>query len=386
LNVCPACGGDWFREADYYEFLREETLGYFQETWPLLVGQLSRGIMTLLVCLCGSPLAPDVGGLSGKSFFNELLALRASLRKVLDRLEDIRSDRSVLAGLAGQPASPEAFAALVSRLENVERVLARRLHSGRGRPWQSPTRKPRAKGRDQLVIAVQQRAGLTARKARSAVTAFWNIITRTIWRGEIVETPWGTFKARSGPEPKKLKRLGKDVTVYRRERRIVFQPSETILADSEVPASKEDSVPQANVPRNQLVCEKCGSTHFVEGKFHQYRQQYSSTPGSELSPVTEDPIRALVCMCGHPIQIRKHRGLSLSDRDRGEFKKSFEAARRCRQAAEPQTIVDRISPTLVNREEYAKLAEQIANLETILRLRLPDLTPSPDSPPPATGS
>ena len=117
----------------------------------------------------------------------------------------------------------------------------------------------------------------------------------------------------------------------------------------------------------------------MEGKFHQYRQQYSSTPGSELSPVTEDPIRALVCMCGHPIQPRQHRSLSISARDWGGFQKSFESARRYREAAEPQTIVDRISPTLVNREEYAKLAEHIANLETILRLRLPDSTPSPDS-------
>jgi hypothetical protein len=32
----------------------------------------------------------------------------------------------------------------------VEKVLARRMRSGPGRPWQSPKRKPLAKGRDQL--------------------------------------------------------------------------------------------------------------------------------------------------------------------------------------------------------------------------------------------
>jgi hypothetical protein len=124
----------------------------------------------------------------------------------------------------------------------------------------------------------------------------------------------------------------------------------------------------------------------VEGKFRQYQQQYASTPGADFVAVTEDPIRALVCMCGHPIQPGKIRRFSISRQNWDGFQKSFESARRHREAAEPRTIVDRISPTLVNREEYAKLAEQIANLETILRLRLPDSTPSPDSPPPSSGS
>jgi hypothetical protein len=187
LKACPACGGDWFRELNYHEFLREETLGYSWETWPDLAGQLSRGTMTLLVCLCGSPLTPQIGGVRGGHLFNmELLALLASLRKVLDRLEHLRTGPSVLAGLADQPASPEAFAALDSRLQNVERVLARRLRSGRGRPWRSPKRTPRAKGRDQLAIAVEQRAGLTARQAKKAVTGFWNVIRQAIRCGEVV--------------------------------------------------------------------------------------------------------------------------------------------------------------------------------------------------------
>jgi nucleoid DNA-binding protein len=319
--------------------------------------------MTLLVCLCGSPLTPRIGGVRGGDTFNrELTALLDSLRKVLDRLEDIRSDRSVLAGLAGQPASPEAFAALVSRSENVERVLAQRIRRrpGRGRHWRSPKRKPRAKGRDQLVLAVEQRAGLTARKAREVVNQFWNIITRAIWRGENVETPLGVFKARSGTRTQQTRtRWGRQQTLYRQERRIAFRPSIAFPVISETPASKEDSVPQANVPSNQLICEKCGSTHFIEAKFRRYQEQYASTPGADFVAVTEDPIRALVCMCGHPIQPRQHRSLSISARDWGGFQKSFESARRYRQAAEPQTIVDRISP--------------------------PDPTPSPDPPPFETG-
>ena len=390
MKVCPACGGDWFREADYHQFLREESLGSMWPTWPALVGQLSKGIMTLLVCLCGSPLPPQTGGVRGGYLFNsELVALLASLRNVLDRLEDLRSGRSILAGIADQPASPEASAALATRLQIVEKVLARRLRSGRGRPWRSPNRKPRAKGRDQLVIAVEQRAGLTARQAKRAVTGLWNIITRTIWRGEEVETPLGVFKARSGTRKQQTRtRWGKQQTVYRQERRIVFRPNPSIEFPviSETPATKEDSVPDVSIPANQLYCEKCGSTHFVEAGFRQYRQQYSSSPGADFSAVTEDPVRALVCMCGHPIQVGKLRRLSISRQNWDGFQKSFASARRYRQAAEPQTIIDRISPTLVNREEYEKLAELIANLETILQLRLPDSTPPPDSPAPYTGS
>jgi hypothetical protein len=59
----------------------------------------------------------------------------------------------------------------------------------------------------------------------------------------------------------------------------------------------------------------------------QYQEQYASTPGAEFVAVTEGPIRALVCMCGHPIQVRKLRRLSISARDWGGFQKSFESAR-----------------------------------------------------------
>ena len=106
-NVFPVCGGDWFREADPYEFLREVTLGSMWPTWRALVGQLSIQPMTLLVCLCGSPLAPRIGGVPGGHTFNsELAALLDSFSKVLDRLEDLRTGRSILAGIADQPASP----------------------------------------------------------------------------------------------------------------------------------------------------------------------------------------------------------------------------------------------------------------------------------------
>ena len=61
-------------------------------------------------------------------------------------------------------------------------------------------------------------------------------------------------------------------------------------------------MPDMSIPANQLICEKCGSTHFVEGKFDQYEERYASTPSAEYFAVTEGSIRALVCLCGHPVQ------------------------------------------------------------------------------------
>ena len=58
IHTCRACGGDWFREGDYYEFLKEEGLG-ITPTWPVLIGQLSPGPLTVGICLCGTPWMPS---------------------------------------------------------------------------------------------------------------------------------------------------------------------------------------------------------------------------------------------------------------------------------------------------------------------------------------
>jgi hypothetical protein len=65
LKICQACGGDWFRLGDFYEFLREETVGMMWETWPEMVGQSSPGPLTVGICLCGRPWAPRIDGVRG---------------------------------------------------------------------------------------------------------------------------------------------------------------------------------------------------------------------------------------------------------------------------------------------------------------------------------
>ena len=140
------------------------------------------------------------------------------------------------------------------------------------------------------------------------------------------------------------------------------------------------NVSRGSVSSRQVRCEKCGSTYFVEAQFRQYRTMPSSMPGGDLSPVTEDPIRMLVCMCGNPIPPGKLRKFSIPREQADNFDRSLNAARQFREVADPQAMMGRLSETFASREAHDRLAEQIANPAGILR----DLLLKPVSPPDAT--
>ena len=116
---------------------------------------------------------------------------------------------------------------------------------------------------------------------------------------------------------------------------------------------------------NQLQCEKCGSSHFVEADFKQYRPQPSSYPGGDISPISENPVRALVCLCGQPILPGRLRSQAAGDYK--NFQKSFEAARQYRENMSPETVLRRIAELYASKPQHDVLAERIGNLETILK-------------------
>ena len=200
LKSCPVCGGDWFREADYYEFLREELLGYWWATRPDLVGQASQDAKTLLVCLCGTPQPHVIGGETTP--YPAQRRFMASSENGQEYLKRCNDEGSLRTAAAEQLASPEALNTLAARLKELARTIGRRMRSGRGRPWRLPTREPDAKGRDVLVLALEEKAGLTSRKAKQVVSAFWKVMEACIRRGEVVETPVGVFRVTSGPQPR----------------------------------------------------------------------------------------------------------------------------------------------------------------------------------------
>ncbi len=151
LNTCLACGGSWFREADFYEFSAEES------SEPI-----TGGAKSLRVCLCGTPLAPDIGAETGSQELKRFMASFHNGRKWLQHGIEGDADR----------ISQNDFESLVHQFRNLERIVGQGMRSGPGRPWRLPTRKPAAKGRDQLVLALAEKAGLTSRNARSVVNKF----------------------------------------------------------------------------------------------------------------------------------------------------------------------------------------------------------------------
>jgi hypothetical protein len=52
LATCLACGGSWFRESTYFEFMPEKLVGPIWPGWPVLVGQYSMAPMIIGVCRC----------------------------------------------------------------------------------------------------------------------------------------------------------------------------------------------------------------------------------------------------------------------------------------------------------------------------------------------
>ena len=320
-----------------------------------------------------------------------------SLQRAQQRLQEAHDGASVLRAAAQQLAPLETWKALPDRLKSVERQVGRRMRSGRGRPWELPTRQPAAQGCDQLVLALEAKAGLTSRKAKAVVNAFWKVIQAALRRGEIVKTPLGVLQVVFGPKPHKRQRWGKNQVLYRQRKKIVFRPGPDLLAACNPPHPKEVPVPDVNVPggslgrtprgvpSQQLLCEKCGSSYFMEAEFRQYRKRPSSMPGGDLLTNSEnDPIRMLVCMCGNPIQPGKQRRpLSISREEDANFQKSAEAARQYREVAHPQAIIGSLSQSFASKGAHDRLAGRIANLEGILwALALESLQPR-DSPAPS---
>jgi nucleoid DNA-binding protein len=239
LNICPACGGDWFREADYYEVFREESV---RPSWPPpdLVGQISMGPMTLLVCLCGTPLKPSIGGLRGGRTPNvELLKLFDSLRKSQACLQDHHDGDLVRAAAEEYLAKAESFQALAGQLQALEKLAGPRIaqqtpsrKSPRGCYWATPKRKP-ASGdvltQDTLVLALQG-IGLTARVAKKAVKAIFDAIIRWLQDGGIATTPLGVFKTVRRPPEYTRVRLGRSMKFNTHPKRVVFLPSRELRA------------------------------------------------------------------------------------------------------------------------------------------------------------
>jgi hypothetical protein len=50
----------------------------------------------------------------------------------------------------------------------------------------------------------------------------------------------------------------------------------------------------------ELVCRRCGGTHFMVAEYRRYWKFTSSFPGGELRAAS-DPVRVYHCLCGEPV-------------------------------------------------------------------------------------
>jgi nucleoid DNA-binding protein len=189
----------------------------------------------LLVCLCGTPQRPLLGGVRGGRALNlELVRLMDSLDLCHAWLKRHYDTDSILAKAKGQLAKAESFQVLEDQLKALERLAGRRIaqqnpsrKSPRGRYWAPPAREPVSDSiltLDTLVIALQE-IGLTARDAKKGIKALFAAIVDHLKKGGITETPLGVFEVVKGPKERTLFRLGKLRKIYTKAKRVAFRPS-----------------------------------------------------------------------------------------------------------------------------------------------------------------
>jgi len=390
---CRACGGEWFREATYYAFRREERISVWR-SWPELTGQHSMSPMTAAVCLCGMPLEPLVAGMRGETAGRERADFLESLKQGRQCIQENQEGHPVLAAAKEQLATLKDFQILEKRFKILQRELGRRqrLKPGKGRYWCQPERQADSGAggtltRDRLVVMLQKR-GLQFRTAREVVRTIFDVMTRKLRQeGKVSIKSLGSFFLKPQPQEQRRTRFGRRQTLFRQRTKLAFKPSKALAMVLSTSLTRR-AIPQPAVKRKDLryACEKCGSTMFVESEFRQYVQMPSSTPGEDLKSRTEGlPIRVLICLCGHPKRldrIRLDRIRYPLKADLASFEESLAMALQRRQGADAQVITDKLAGLYAGRARQLALVEQAYWLERMVQA-LPvsrrGIAPDPDA-------
>jgi nucleoid DNA-binding protein len=363
--TCLACGGEWFREADYYAFLSEESW----PTWPNLTGQDSIIQMTVCVCLCGTPLDPEIGGLRGGRTPNrELDRFLKSLAKAKKQLKENHDPGLVLGAAEEQLVKLDAMRAAEERLQQLQKQMGQRMRGGPGRFCELPQRQASQKtgvlNRDGLALQLQER-GLSFREARETVRAILDAIIESLRRREEVDVPpLGRFVVQEQPEERRRFRLGKWQTLYKQRSKVVFRPGDFLrcrLAHDRCWIPEEIKV---TTQTQQQECPKCGSTHFTEREFRKYYQMPSAMPGGGLFPLDGTAMPALICPCGESVPPGPLRRQATGNQ--ASFQESFLAARRYREEAEPKRIIETLEASFAGKQAQEDLEDRIGKMEAMI--------------------
>ena len=229
VKRCAECGGTWFRVIDVSLYASDEPR-MTAVNWRGESEQISRMPMRVLVCLCGAPLPPRLGGMRGGRTPNaELSSLFHSLSAAERRRPREEEWLTYASETFLQAQELAGLRAAVRALEQrVGRGLAPRDETGgiqKGGNWRAPKRtaSSKCKGRDWLAVELQKR-GFTFDKARQIIDAIFTAMTEELQAGGFVETALGTFRVvrRRPPECVRV-RLGKTLKFNTRRKRVAFQ-------------------------------------------------------------------------------------------------------------------------------------------------------------------
>jgi nucleoid DNA-binding protein len=280
--------------------------------------------MAVLVCVCGAPAEPVLGGIRGGHTPNvEMARFFEGFKRLAHFVEHQTAETVGDFAAAGRFAPADALNQIPEKLQSLEKAIGRVLAARDprrktlvGRHWKPPKRQPEAKsGRAWLAVELQKR-GFAFRQARAAVKAIFDVMAEALRLGDDVETPLGTFEVVYAPREQTREHWGKTQTLFRNYKRVRFRPDagwKRVLAPpgqkkhapdpQEEKREKKAGLLMSSLPEGALLkCPHCKGTSFTEQEFRQYRAAlYSSIPGGDISPASKDAdvIQALVCLCGH---------------------------------------------------------------------------------------
>ncbi len=237
IKTCPYCGGTWFREVPLDRYLPPDQQD-LTRAWGSPTGAIGRMPMTVLVCLCGEPFRPPIGGIRGGHTPNAELSGFFKSLGLVDRVEGFRKnwhEESIAQDFAPKQ-DVEVLRREASAMElRVGRLLEPRTCKDKksGRHWQVPKREraSKSKGRDWLALELQKQ-GFTYDKAREVVDAIFGSMVDALQAGECVETPIGDFEIKRRTRPHHRVRFGKVQRMHVQPKRVVFRARKPCKGDS----------------------------------------------------------------------------------------------------------------------------------------------------------
>jgi len=201
---CSCCGSQWFRECQF-------------ELWNACGNAIGVMHHHPPICICGLPWAVLGGVRGGRTPNVEIKRFLDSLRRIPEWVIRLSDDETCFPSKATESAA----GLLQKRISTFECRSDRIAHRLRLlRLAKGSNRLPSDKGKDVLVVAVQN-AGYSRAKAKRAVDLVFKLWRQRLIGRELVETPIGLLNLKRRPDPQIRQQLGRKQVMFSRSWRIV---------------------------------------------------------------------------------------------------------------------------------------------------------------------